>query len=111
MRRDPYDIERYVQLRGIAARMMAVDDEVVAARLETLFADQAGHTTPKIDVRAAVFHDDTILLVQGTDDGNWSLPGGWADPGESPSEAATRETHRGIGLPGDGESATRPLRP
>ena len=24
-------------------------------------------------------------------DGRWSLPGGWADPGEAPSAAATRE--------------------
>ncbi len=89
---DPYDVERYAQLRVIAAQLMAAGDDVVASRLESLFVDQVGHATPKVDVRAAVFHDDTVLLVQGTDDGTWSLPGGWADPGESPSEAAARET-------------------
>lgn len=96
--RDPHDVERYAQLRAIAARMMAADDGAVATRLESLFVDQAGHATPKVDVRAAVFRDDTILLVQGTDDGAWSLPGGWADPGESPSEAATRETFEESGF-------------
>jgi ADP-ribose pyrophosphatase YjhB (NUDIX family) len=45
-----------------------------------------------VDVRAAVFRDGRILLVKEPDEGGWSLPGGWADVGESPSEAAVRET-------------------
>jgi ADP-ribose pyrophosphatase YjhB (NUDIX family) len=45
-----------------------------------------------VDVRAAVFRDDRILLVKEPGEGGWSLPGGWADVGESPSEAAVRET-------------------
>lgn len=89
---NPYDVERYAQLRTIAAQMMSAGDDPARADLESLFADQVGHATPKIDVRAAVFRDDAILLVQGADDGTWSLPGGWADPGESPSEAVSRET-------------------
>ena len=32
-----------------------------------------------------------MLLVKERSDGLWSLPGGWADIGESPSSAATRE--------------------
>jgi ADP-ribose pyrophosphatase YjhB (NUDIX family) len=96
--RDPYDVERYARLGEIAARMMADDDEETAGRLQSLFADQVGHATPKIDVRAAVFHGDTLLLVQGTEDGLWSLPGGWADPGESPSQAVARETFEESGF-------------
>ncbi|HEX3722436.1 MAG TPA: NUDIX hydrolase [Nitrolancea sp.] len=94
---DPYDIERYVRLRTLAAEMMAHGEPYEVERLEALFAAQAGHSTPKIDVRAAIFRDDTILLVQGTDDGAWSLPGGWADPGESPSEAIAREVREESG--------------
>jgi ADP-ribose pyrophosphatase YjhB (NUDIX family) len=45
-----------------------------------------------VDVRAAVFRDGRILLVKEPGEGGWSLPGGWADVGESPSEAAVRET-------------------
>jgi ADP-ribose pyrophosphatase YjhB (NUDIX family) len=45
-----------------------------------------------VDVRAAVFREEQILLVKEPGDEGWSLPGGWADVGESPSEAAVRET-------------------
>ncbi len=55
-----------------------------------LLALEVGPATPKVDVRAAVFLEGRILLVKEPD--GWSLPGGWADVGESPSEAATRET-------------------
>ena len=42
-------------------------------------------------MRGAVFRDDAILLVEEASDLGWSLPGGWADVGESPSEAVERE--------------------
>jgi ADP-ribose pyrophosphatase YjhB (NUDIX family) len=45
-----------------------------------------------VDVRAAVFREEQILLVKEPGEEGWSLPGGWADVGESPSEAAVRET-------------------
>ena len=32
-----------------------------------------------------------------TDTWNWELPGGWVDPGETPSEAAVRETEEETG--------------
>jgi len=38
-----------------------------------------------------VFDDGKILLVREASDGRWSLPGGWADVGESLSRAVTRE--------------------
>ncbi|MGA7671253.1 MAG: NUDIX hydrolase [Nitrolancea sp.] len=89
---DPFDVERYQRLQEIAAEMMAAGDESFVAPLQSLFAAEVGHATPKVDVRSAVFRDGTILLVQETEDGLWTLPGGWVDPGESPSEAAARET-------------------
>jgi ADP-ribose pyrophosphatase YjhB (NUDIX family) len=42
-------------------------------------------------VRGAVFRDDMILLVKERSDGGWTLPGGWADVGDSPSDAVVRE--------------------
>ncbi len=39
-----------------------------------------------------IFDDEErVLLMREKSDGRWSLPGGWADPGEAPSVAATRE--------------------
>ena len=44
-----------------------------------------------VDVRGVVFRDDAILLVRERSDGLWTLPGGWADIGESAGEAVARE--------------------
>lgn len=82
-----YDRERYEQVRRIAAEMLAADGD--AAEAESILALEAGHATPKLDVRGVVFRGDEILLVR--EGGAWSLPGGWVDVGESPSEAAERE--------------------
>lgn len=95
---DRFDVERYTRLRQIAAEMMAAGDDEVASQLDSLFAAQVGHATPKIDVRAVVFREDTILLVREAEDDAWTLPGGWADPGESPSEAVERETREESGF-------------
>jgi ADP-ribose pyrophosphatase YjhB (NUDIX family) len=45
-----------------------------------------------VDVRAVVFSGDRVLLVKEPDEAGWSVPGGWADVGEAPSESAARET-------------------
>ena len=34
---------------------------------------------------------DRVLLVRNARRGHWELPGGWIDPGESPSSCALRE--------------------
>ena len=86
-----FDAERYAQVRRVAAEMLADADGLDPSEVEVLLSKEWGHATPKVDVRGAVFRDDAILLVQEAQDGGWSLPGGWADVGESPSEAAVRE--------------------
>jgi ADP-ribose pyrophosphatase YjhB (NUDIX family) len=85
-----YDRERYEQVRRIAAEMLAHPDGDAKA-FERVFAAQAGHATPKLDCRGIVFRDAGILLVRERKDDLWTLPGGWVDVGESPSEAVTRE--------------------
>ena len=42
-------------------------------------------------MRGVVFREGAILLVRERGDGRWTLPGGWADVGESPSAAVERE--------------------
>ena len=92
-----YDRERYEAVREIAAEMMAESGGCDIAPIRDLFASQAGYATPKIDTRAAVFRGDTILLVREREDGAWTLPGGWADIGESPSAAIVREVREESG--------------
>ncbi len=90
---DCYDIERYAAVRRIAAEMMAAGSGGIdASPIVDLFARETGYATPKVDVRAAAFRGGRILLVKEREDGGWTLPGGWADVGDTPSEAAVRET-------------------
>jgi ADP-ribose pyrophosphatase YjhB (NUDIX family) len=89
---DDYDLGRYEQLRELAAEILAAHSTGTLKEANGLLALETGPATPKVDVRAAVFKEGRILLVEEPDDGGWSMPGGWADVGESPSEAAVRET-------------------
>ncbi len=96
---DPYDRERYGQLRALAARMMAAGCAAPAARIEALFAGQEGYATPKLDVRAAAFQGERILLVREVADGHrWTLPGGWADVNLTPSENVVKEVFEESGF-------------
>jgi ADP-ribose pyrophosphatase YjhB (NUDIX family) len=95
----PFDRERYEKLLALAARLAAhgVGDEPLA--LERLFrAADEGYVTPKLDVRLALFRGDDVLLVRERMDGRWSLPGGFVDVGDSPSEAAVREAAEEAGV-------------
>lgn len=89
--RDPYDLERYAALRQIAAEIAAHYAEVPLPTMQGLFDQEKGYATPKVDVRGAVFRDDTILLVRERSDGLWTLPGGWVDVNDPPSVAVERE--------------------
>jgi ADP-ribose pyrophosphatase YjhB (NUDIX family) len=86
-----YDTERYEQIREIAAEMAASFSNADADALRGLFAGEAGHATPKVDVRGVAFREEGVLLVREKSDGLWTLPGGWADVGESAGEAVARE--------------------
>ncbi len=86
-----FDIERYEQVRQIAAEMLADKTDAGIEDVLELFVREKDYATPKVDVRAAAFQDGKILMVKETSDGKWALPGGWADVGESPSQSVERE--------------------
>ena len=88
---DIYDKERYQAVQEVAAEMMAERSETDKEAILQLFSEETGYATPKVDVRGAVFRNDAILLVREASDGRWSLPGGWADVNNSPSENIVRE--------------------
>jgi len=96
---DPYDKDRYEQIRALAAEIMAGYSSADLTRIEGLFTEQSGYATPKVDVRAAAFRDDgALLMVREANDGRWSLPGGWADVNQSPREAILREVREESGF-------------
>jgi ADP-ribose pyrophosphatase YjhB (NUDIX family) len=95
---DQYDLERYRRLRAIAVEMLAVGSNTALERVQGLFDQELGYPTPKVDVRAAVFRNDRILMVREISDGRWTLPGGWADVNQSPSECVEREVREESGF-------------
>jgi ADP-ribose pyrophosphatase YjhB (NUDIX family) len=96
--KDPYDRQRYEEIQRLAADIMANGSALPdSAPLLNIFKNDLGYATPKIDIRTAVFDRDRILLVQEREDGLWTLPGGWADVGESASSVAVREVREESG--------------
>ncbi|MGB9447119.1 MAG: NUDIX hydrolase N-terminal domain-containing protein, partial [Candidatus Acidiferrum sp.] len=62
--KDKFDIQRYKEIREIAAELMAAGATgSEPARIANLFIQQTGYATPKVDVRVAAFKDNDILLV------------------------------------------------
>lgn len=93
-----YQHERYQRLLEIAAEMVNENGKVQYAPVLDAFREPRGYATPRIDVRGAVFQDGRLLLVREVSDGGWCLPGGWADVGDVPSEAAEREVWEEAGF-------------
>jgi ADP-ribose pyrophosphatase YjhB (NUDIX family) len=87
-----YDLDRYRQVSQLAAELLAAISGRPAAELTVELGRDSGYATPKVDVRGVIFDErERVLLMREKTDGRWSLPGGWADPGDTPSAAVTRE--------------------
>lgn len=96
--KDVYDLERFTQVAAIANAIGARLTDLTEADFEQRLALEVGPPSPKLDVRAAVFKDNRILMVKESADGLWSLPGGWIDVGESAAHAAAREVKEETGV-------------
>ncbi|AEI39293.1 NUDIX hydrolase [Paenibacillus mucilaginosus] len=95
--RDVYDLERFGMLRDLAVEIVENHTKAGREPIRLAFASEEGYATPKVDVRGVVFREGRILLVREKIDGAWSLPGGWADIGLSPSEIAVKEIREEAG--------------
>ena len=89
--RDPFDRERYTRLAELVTELLSSQFEILPATARALFAGESGYMTPKVDVRGGVFQGDRVLLVRERSDSRWTLPGGWVDVNDAPSEAVARE--------------------
>jgi len=92
-----FDRERYGELKVLSQALLAELSDTQVEKIKNLFANEIGYQTPKVDVRAVVFKNEEILLVKEKIDGKWSIPGGWADVGLSPSEIAIKEAKEEAG--------------
>jgi ADP-ribose pyrophosphatase YjhB (NUDIX family) len=96
--RDPYDRQRYERLREIAAEVLAESSNITKHDIYEWRKAEFGYATPKVDVRAFIMKDDKVLLIrEDADEGRWTLPGGWADVNDTPSESVIREVEEESG--------------
>lgn len=95
---NPFDIERYQELREISFKMMEALSHTPVEKISQLFEHEQGYQTPKVDVRSLVFRGEEILMIQEKMDNCWAPPGGFADIGLTPYEIAVKEAREESGL-------------
>ncbi|MEM9648240.1 MAG: NUDIX hydrolase [Bacteroidota bacterium] len=96
---DAYDRERYEELKKISLELLAFVADKPMEIIENFFIPQSDYPTPKVDVRGFVLNEkDEILMAKESIDGKWTIPGGWADVGNTPSEIAVKEIEEETGL-------------
>lgn len=94
-----YDTERYTELLELSNKMTSIISGYPLSQISDCFLPENDYVTPKVDIRAVVFNSkNEILMVREKADALWSLPGGWADIGFSPSEIAVKEVKEETGL-------------
>ncbi|MGM0890510.1 MAG: NUDIX hydrolase [Bacillota bacterium] len=96
--KDVYDLERFELVRNISVEILSQQTDMDMTVIKDLFASETGYATPKVDIRAVVFRNNKILMVKENTDGDWALPGGWADIGLTPSEVAVKEVKEESGF-------------
>jgi 8-oxo-dGTP pyrophosphatase MutT (NUDIX family) len=90
--KDPYDLERYRRLLELAADCYSEITGLDMRAIQKRFADELGYITPKVGVQGALFDESgRLLLDKRKDDGQWGLPAGWVEAGETPTDALVRE--------------------
>lgn len=95
--KDSFDIERFERLREISAEIMSAKTGLSMEYVKSVFCNETGFQTPKLDTRAAIFEEDKMLLVE-ENNGTWSLPGGWVDANQSIKSNTIKEVKEEAGL-------------
>ncbi len=97
--KEPYDLERYEEIKQISLQLMAELTEMPLETVTSFYGPQEDYPTPKVDIRGIVLNDlHEVLLVKEQVDGKWSIPGGWADIGYTASEVIQKEIREETGL-------------
>jgi ADP-ribose pyrophosphatase YjhB (NUDIX family) len=88
-----FELHRNKEISEYCMQILSGLTNTLVADLRFALEENHGYKTPKVDVRAVIFNEEhKILLVKEMVDGRWSLPGGWADIGYTPSEVAVKES-------------------
>lgn len=94
-----FDKERYEELSELSQQLMSAILSTPIDVITNSFSPVKDYPTPMVDVRGFILNtQNEILLVQEKSDMRWSIPGGWADIGLSPTENVLKEIHEESGL-------------
>ena len=87
----PYATERYRHMLSIGTRLTQAAKEWSADEASVLYEDNIGYQGLHVGAFAAAFLNGQILLIRREDTGEWSMPAGAADVGETWANCALRE--------------------
>ena len=95
--KDPYSITNYQEINDLSMKFLEEFLEINFDRPNYFARDV--YPTPNISVRTVIFNEDKtkVLLVRETKEQAYSLPGGWCDIYDSPSETAINESSQEAG--------------
>lgn len=62
--KDKYDLERFEMLQEMSIEMLSEFTVMDKIEVKRLFDNETGYPTPKTHVRAVIFKDEKILMVQ-----------------------------------------------
>ncbi len=94
-----YDKERYLELQDISFRLLNIISGQSIETLKSSFPLVKDYPTAKVDIRGLTLSNDKkVLLIKESVDNKWSLPGGWADIGQTPKEVIIKEFKEETGL-------------
>lgn len=96
--KDPFDRERYEDLRQILWSVLQDQTELDQEELTAILKPTASYATPLMDVRAWIVQDQKICLVRGQGEDTWALPGGFGEVGYSPKENIRKEVQEETGF-------------
>lgn len=96
--KDPFDRERYEDLRGLLSEMLNQASDLDSEEVAEVMKPTSAYATPLMDVRAWIVEDEKICLVRGQGENDWALPGGFGEVGYSPTENILKEIEEETGF-------------
>ena len=96
--KDPFDRERYEDLRVLLSEMLDQASDLDAEEVAEVLKPTSAYATPLMDVRAWIVEDEKICLVRGQGENDWALPGGFGEVGYSPTENILKEIEEETGF-------------
>ena len=96
--KDPFDRERYEDLRGLLSEMLNQASDLDAEEVAEVLKPTSAYATPLMDVRAWIVEDEKICLVRGQGENDWALPGGFGEVSYSPTENILKEIEEETGF-------------